>query len=133
MSPRLFIEKKFLFYDRDINCLLFSSGRPTLHPYRTYHTLPARAFPEGRGTYKGELDHKSRREGYGHMIYSTGDCYQGWWKKGLREGQGCYFWAETGSVYSGTWKAGERNGVGHFVFGTRRESLVEGVIFSGEK
>ena len=123
--------RKYFLSFRDINDLLFNSGRPSFHPYRTYHTLVARPFLEGRGTYRGELDHKSRRHGYGHMLYSTGDCYQGYWKKGYREGQGCFFWAETGSVYSGTWKAGERNGVGHFVFGTRRETMVEGIIFSG--
>ena len=106
---------------------------PPPHPYRTYHALEDRPFTDGRGSYRGELDHKSRRNGFGHMLYDTGDSYQGFWKKGVREGEGAFFWADTGSLYQGEWKGGERNGRGHFVFGPRRGDLVGdgGLIFTG--
>ena len=39
---------------------------------------PARNFDEGAGTYYGELDPKSRRNGYGHVVYEgEGNRYQG--------------------------------------------------------
>jgi len=100
---------------------LVSPGGPPPHPHRTWHTL-VRAFDEGRGTYYGELDPKSRRSGFGHIVYEgvgdrEGNRYQGSWNKGLMEGTGSYMWAATGSVYQGGWRRGERNGKGYFVFG----------------
>lgn len=96
--------------------LLFPAGPPP-HPHRTWHTR-VRNFDEGAGTYYGELDPKSRRNGYGHVVYEgEGNRYQGSWKKGLMEGTGSYLWAATGSCYQGAWRRGERNGKGCFVFG----------------
>ena len=96
-------------------------SRVPTNQHRTWHTL-VRAFDEGRGIYYGELDPKSRRSGFGHIVYESeggqeGNRYQGTWNKGLMEGTGSYMWAATGSVYQGAWRRGERNGKGYFVLG----------------
>jgi hypothetical protein len=101
---------------------------PAPHPHRTYHVLADRKFCDGEGTYYGELDHKLRRSGYGHMVFAGGDLYHGEWERNARHGQGAYFWARTGSVFAGRWKCGERRGPGAFVFGRGR---AEGVVVEG--
>lgn len=113
-----------------ISNFLFNNETPIPDPYRTYHNLN-KTFNDGKGQYIGELDHKSRRHGLGHMLYSSNDAFHGQWKKGQREGEGAFFWADTGSVYQGEWKGGERHGFGHFVFGSRRNDKLNGVVFSG--
>ena len=113
-----------------IKSLLLYPLSPPDHPYRTCHTLAERVFPDGAGTYVGELDPKLRRHGYGHQVYAGGDVYQGTWRKGRRCGAGSYLWAETGSVYHGEWRAGERAGRGAFVFGPRAERLA-GAVYVG--
>ena len=105
-----------------VESLLKARCPPTPKRHRTYHKLMPddRNFPEGQGSYNGELDPKSRRNGFGHMVYSDGNIYVGFWKKGSMDGEGCFFWSDTGSVYNGEWKNGERSGKGDFAFGPRR-------------
>ena len=106
-----------------IRSLLLHPLEPPGDPRSTFHTLN-RSFPEGTGSYVGEVDYKLRRHGYGHMVYASGDQYQGQWRKGFREGRGAYLWAESGSVFAGSWCGNEMNGEGHFVKRRGEECVV---------
>jgi len=63
-----------------------------------------------KGTCKNGLAH-GEGEAYGV------DYYQGYFKKGLPDGEGIYKWS-TGEVYKGNWRKGMRQGMGTFSFKT---------------
>ncbi|MET2986467.1 MORN repeat-containing protein [Aureibaculum conchae] len=52
--------------------------------------------------------------GKGTMQYQTG-VYEGYWKSGLRDGEGKYTWAN-GDVYEGQWMQDKRHGMGTYVW-----------------
>ena len=52
---------------------------------------------------------KGLANGYGSA--EGKDSYEGYFKKGLPDGEGTYIWSD-GRVYQGQWKAGERSGTG---------------------
>eukprot|EP00091_Calanus_sinicus_P002287 TRINITY_DN12309_c0_g1_i1.p1 TRINITY_DN12309_c0_g1~~TRINITY_DN12309_c0_g1_i1.p1 ORF type:complete len:105 (-),score=21.95 TRINITY_DN12309_c0_g1_i1:259-573(-) len=55
---------------------------------RTYFTKH-QVWPEGEGTYKGEMDWKGRRSGHGRMVWDDGHkIYVGGWIKDQMEGEG---------------------------------------------
>jgi len=64
------------------------------------------------GKYVGDIVNGTRN-GYGRMIWSSGDKYVGQWKDGKKNGQGTYY-ASSGRKYVGQWKDGVRHGQGIF-------------------
>ena len=60
------------------------------------------------------------KHGYGIYYYPNGDFYEGQWRKGIKEGLGCYFFKETGAKYLGMWKNGKMNGQGQQITPTYR-------------
>lgn len=54
------------------------------------------------------------KDGKGTMQYQSG-IYEGYWKSGLREGQGKYIWTN-GDVYEGQWEQDKRHGLGIYVW-----------------
>lgn len=67
----------------------------------------------------GQLHHFAR------FIASNGDCYEGGFRLGLREGLGVYESFPEGLVYQGSWKADKRHGKG-------LEKHSNGVIYEGD-
>ena len=69
-------------------------------------------YQVGTAMYSGEwaLD---QPQGYGIMVYATGDRYEGVWDKGQMHGDGQFFWTN-GDVYSGEFYFGARTGVGAY-------------------
>ncbi|QCX40955.1 hypothetical protein FF125_00005 [Aureibaculum algae] len=54
------------------------------------------------------------KNGKGTMQYQTG-VYEGYWKSGLREGEGKYTWTN-GDIYEGQWMQDKRHGLGVYVW-----------------
>ena len=54
------------------------------------------------------------KNGRGTMQYQTG-VYEGYWKSGLRDGQGKYTWTN-GDVYDGQWMQDKRHGQGNYTW-----------------
>lgn len=50
-------------------------------------------------------------DGFGVMIFSNGDRYEGYFRDDKRHGYGKYFWAD-GKTYEGEHKEGKRTGRG---------------------
>lgn len=67
---------------------------------------------EEKGTYRGEFV-SGRMQGFGRQEYTEGggqrQYYVGFWKNGLREGPGFYFFPD-GRVYIGMFKGGDFSG-----------------------
>ena len=61
-------------------------------PSRTYFTK----YICGEGFYRGEIDRKGRRSGYGLMVWEEGEgesrVYRGHWSKDRMEGEGEMHW-----------------------------------------
>lgn len=51
------------------------------------------------------------RSGYGRMMYSSGDWYEGYWKSDRYDGKGVYVWRDRGS-YEGDFDGGKMHGHG---------------------
>ena len=51
------------------------------------------------GNYKNGL-----KDGYGKMIYPSGDVYEGMWVENNMCGEGTYTYKATGDIYSGNWE-----------------------------
>ena len=95
---------------------------------RTYFTRHRR-WPEGEGTYRGELDWKGRRSGHGCMVWKDDRVYHGHWFKDRMDGAGKVHWKRTGSYYHGNWKKGKIHGEGRLVYGPCTET--PGVVYEG--
>ena len=90
-----------------------------------------KTWPEGEGTYKGEMDWKGRRSGQGKMVWDNGaKIYVGEWVKDCMDGTGVLWWNQTGSYYRGGWKNGAMHGLGKLVYGA--ESDTPGDEYNGE-
>ena len=88
-------------------------------------------WPEGEGTYKGELDWKGRRSGQGRIEWTEDErSYEGKWVKDMMEGEGILWWGKTGSYYAGQWKRGAMHGKGIMVWGDKSED--PGGVYKGE-
>ena len=110
----------------DIKCLLELRDEY----YRTYFTKH-QVWPEGEGTYKGEMDWKGRRSGHGRMVWDDGHkIYVDEWVKDQMEGEGVIWWIKTGSYYHGGWKKGTMHGKGTLVYG--HGSDTPGDVYDGD-
>ena len=75
------------------------------------------------GYYKGQWNPRSMENstreshisGYGTMAYHSGDIYEGYWKEGLRHGDGRLITAQ-GDVCEGIWLEGEFTGWGNCTY-----------------
>lgn len=86
------------------------------------------------GVYTGQINSNRERHGFGLLIYSNGDKYEGEWKSGLKSGFGLLttvigeakngYWKEDELVYGemklrdgridrGEWKRGKMEGIGY--------------------
>ncbi|EAY05107.1 meichroacidin, putative [Trichomonas vaginalis G3] len=63
------------------------------------------------GVYEGERDEAGQRSGYGKMIFSNGDIYEGMYLNGMRNGKGRYTWKK-GGMYEGEYVNHKRQGFG---------------------
>jgi serine/threonine protein kinase len=72
---------------------------------------------DSNGTYTGYMLPTGKYEGYGRLVMTSGDVYDGNWKNNKRHGQGKYSYAN-GEWYSGNWTNGVRQGQGEFHYKT---------------
>ena len=61
-------------------------------------------------------------DGFGKMIYSDGDEYEGYFKASYRHGFGKYVYIE-GDVYDGIWSWGDREGLGYYMWPSGNEYI----------
>lgn len=66
------------------------------------------------GRYIGEVLN-GLKNGYGKMIWYSGDVYEGYFKNGMRSGKGTYYFP-TGDIYEGDWTNGEKHGIGKYYY-----------------
>jgi len=66
----------------------------------------------GTSLYTGELA-LGQPQGFGTMVFSSGEKYEGVWNNGQMHGQGEFFWTN-GDVYSGEFSFGARTGYGTY-------------------
>ena len=59
--------------------------------------------------------------GEASVQYPNGDQYEGFFKNGVREGEGSMVYGETGNKYEGEWKNNLKDGIGKMTFGTEAE------------
>ena len=70
------------------------------------------------GTYEGELDENSLRDGYGILNYNktndwkNGSIYKGNWKNNKKHGIGILYWSNSNIWYEGNWFEDEKHGEG---------------------
>lgn len=77
-------------------------------------------------SYLTNYSDKSLQEvyAYEHIVeYENGDCYEGDFVNGLKEGLGTYTWAN-GDKYSGQWVNDYRNGLGLFIWAKDDDELI---------
>jgi len=67
-----------------------------------------------QGHYIGEMIN-SEKDGFGKMIFTNGDIYEGQWKESYRHGIGRYKWTD-GSYHVGNYILNKKNGPGIFVW-----------------
>jgi hypothetical protein len=58
-----------------------------------------------KNLYIGQWSAKNERYGYGRMLWSDGNYYEGHWKKDVFHGQGRYIF-KNGDYYEGDWADG---------------------------
>ena len=87
-----------------------------------------RELKDGKPHGEGERNAAGEEEGFGVMVFASGDVYEGQWRAGRQEGQGTYDFAD-GNRYEGQYVAGKKEGKGtyHFASGT-----VDVVCFKGD-
>jgi hypothetical protein len=64
------------------------------------------------GNYKDGL-----KDGYGRMVFPSGDLYEGMWVQNRMEGAGTYTYKKTNDIYSGDWLNNKKHGQGRYEFG----------------
>lgn len=118
-------------------------------------------FYKDGGCYDGNWKN-SKRHGKGLMIYSSGDIYEGnwlndlrhgygimeynypeskkghkyygYWSKGLKEGQGYYYYSNTGKIYLGEWHEDvPRTGIFTDVYDEKAKKIIEENFRSEDK
>ncbi len=76
-------------------------------------TLTARGKDGKEKQGRGEVEFVAGLlEGKASIKWADGDSYEGFYRKGLKEGTGLYYFSSNGSTYEGEWKNGEMNGRG---------------------
>eukprot|EP00743_Colponemidia_sp_Colp-15_P000804 GILK01000887.1.p1 GENE.GILK01000887.1~~GILK01000887.1.p1 ORF type:complete len:414 (+),score=74.17 GILK01000887.1:44-1285(+) len=90
----------------------------------------------GDTQYRGEWQ-SDQREGFGTMIYPSGDRYEGDWVQGKRHGNGAYWVKEGGKLrrqYAGEWRDGKKSGQGVFFYkdGARYEGEWKNDMLHGQ-
>ena len=87
------------------------------------------------GTYSGNVSNSSGLpHGYGRMVYSTGNWFEGDWKDGHKHGYG-KFQNHRGEVYEGNFDMDQRDGKGTIYFADGRElqgSFNKGKVKQGD-
>ncbi len=63
--------------------------------------------------YTGQLNQQNILEGFGTVVYPSGEKYEGYFKDGCRNGKGRQIWVD-GSWYNGEYFNGEREGFGTY-------------------
>merc|ERR1711991_945252 len=64
------------------------------------------------GNYKDGL-----KNGYGKMVFPSGDVYEGMWVDNKMHGEGTYTYKSSGDIYSGAWEDSKKHGAGRYEFG----------------
>jgi hypothetical protein len=81
-------------------------------------------FPDGT-LYHGYWNKvTNEKEGYGVQVFKNGSKYEGFWKRGLFEGNGRLIYAN-GDYYIGNWKENNAHGLGTFI-------AIDGATYKGE-
>ena len=57
------------------------------------------------------------REGYGKMLYASGNSYEGEWLMDKKHGKGAMKWRKGEDVYIGDWESDNQHGFGEFIWG----------------
>jgi hypothetical protein len=70
-----------------------------------------KVIPYTNAEYTGCVNENNKQDGYGTLMFKSGESYIGCWKDGKQDGQGTYTWAD-GGKYVGEWKDDMRNGQG---------------------
>ena len=65
---------------------------------------------------KGECIEGDCQNGEGEKVWPNGDMYVGFWKNGLKDGEGTYTWSGGKMKYDGTYKNGLQDGWGIFTW-----------------
>ena len=66
---------------------------------------------------EGECNSRGERDGFGTMVFASGNVYSGQWKAGLKDGDGTESFA-TGNKYVGQFKANKMEGRGVYSYAT---------------
>ena len=70
---------------------------------------------------------KGRKHGQGLVIYPNGDCFEGYWRKDLRDGEGKY-WIKRSDDKNLSYTA-VRDGLGKLITGVwKRDTMKSGII-----
>ena len=67
------------------------------------------------GEYRGSVNPKGRRYGFGVMTYKNGEVYEGEWKNDVRSGKGKMTY-KNGDVYEGEWEYDSARGQGKMTY-----------------
>ena len=65
--------------------------------------------------YEGDTNEEGVAHGYGTMIYTNGERYEGNWHNGIKHGQGTYVYTNK-AKYEGGWELGQKHGIGRLIF-----------------
>eukprot|EP01084_Bolivina_argentea_P005893 11135_1 len=69
--------------------------------------------------YVGQTNQSGKRHGYGKLVFTNGNIYQGNWLNGKKHGHGIFIWNSgewKGDIYEGEFKDGFREGKGKYVY-----------------
>lgn len=96
--------------------------------YEGYGTLVMTSGEIYEGNWKN-----GKRHGDGKITYSNGDWYDGNWQNGTQQGQGEFHYARSGNVYKGNFSGGKFHGYGVMTYGSGdfssyRGSWSDGII-----
>eukprot|EP01097_Dermamoeba_algensis_P007389 TRINITY_DN465_c0_g2_i1.p1 TRINITY_DN465_c0_g2~~TRINITY_DN465_c0_g2_i1.p1 ORF type:complete len:633 (-),score=89.32 TRINITY_DN465_c0_g2_i1:151-2049(-) len=91
-----------------------SSFEGDLDSYGNFHGFGRLIYSNGN-IYEGEFNH-GFRHGNGSIYFTNGDSYIGQFHQNQRHGLGVYRFAKTGCLYSGEYMEGKRHGRGIFEF-----------------
>ncbi len=69
-----------------------------------------------RDRYEGEF-HDGHRQGHGIFVWVNGDRFTGQWREDEPHGEGTFVWVN-GDLYTGQWLGGEQHGHGVFIWKT---------------
>ncbi|CAG9314469.1 unnamed protein product [Blepharisma stoltei] len=78
---------------------------------------------EENAIYQGEWNEEDKRHGFGLQIFSDNSTYEGFWRNGMRDGEGRFICAD-GTVYEGNWRNNKKHGNG-------KEIWIDGTKYEG--